>query len=276
MTVTSIPAGWYPDNQDVALVRWWDGTQWTPFPQAAQPAGPPKEDTAQFVPSHAVPARHNISGRKRDLQAEVERLQQILAGLGMAEREQLQSEVDALTSEQARAASLRAEIAQLQERREELLGQTAAMEQLASELSNLRTEQAGLKRQVVELAKPRSCRKWASTNTAIRSVTRWLSKPGAKMVREFSKLMLRAYNNEADNAVRAMKPYTLDSSIARLQKARGTITRRVTPAEVRDVLTMQHASIAEWTDEPEAVEWRQSEQTRRQRRAPELSSITNP
>ena len=45
------------------------------------------------------------------------------------------------------------------------------------------------------------------------------------MVREFSKLMLRAYNNEADNAVRSMKPYTLDSSVARLDKARETITR---------------------------------------------------
>ncbi len=45
------------------------------------------------------------------------------------------------------------------------------------------------------------------------------------MVREFSKLMLRAYNNEADNAVRSMKPYTLESSMARLQKARETIIR---------------------------------------------------
>jgi hypothetical protein len=45
------------------------------------------------------------------------------------------------------------------------------------------------------------------------------------MVKEFSKLMLRAYNNEADNAVRSMKPYTLDSSIARLTKARETIMK---------------------------------------------------
>jgi hypothetical protein len=45
------------------------------------------------------------------------------------------------------------------------------------------------------------------------------------MVREFSKLMLRAYNNEADNAVRSMKPYTLESSVARLDKARQTISR---------------------------------------------------
>jgi chromosome segregation ATPase len=45
------------------------------------------------------------------------------------------------------------------------------------------------------------------------------------MVKEFSKLMLRAYNNEADNAVRSMKPYTLDSSVARLTKARETIVK---------------------------------------------------
>jgi hypothetical protein len=45
------------------------------------------------------------------------------------------------------------------------------------------------------------------------------------MVKEFSKLMLRAYNNEADTAVHAMKPYTLESSIQRLQKARETISK---------------------------------------------------
>jgi hypothetical protein len=58
--------------------------------------------------------------------------------------------------------------------------------------------------------------------SAIRGATSWTvngsAREGAKMVREFSKLMLRAYNNEADNAVRAMKPYTLESSVARLDK----------------------------------------------------------
>lgn len=23
------PAGWYVDNQDALIYRWWDGTQWT-------------------------------------------------------------------------------------------------------------------------------------------------------------------------------------------------------------------------------------------------------
>lgn len=41
---------------------------------------------------------------------------------------------------------------------------------------------------------------------------------GRKMVRDFSKLMLRAYNAEADNLVRGMKPYRLDAAKDRLEK----------------------------------------------------------
>ncbi|MFB7650512.1 MULTISPECIES: DUF4041 domain-containing protein [unclassified Streptomyces] len=48
---------------------------------------------------------------------------------------------------------------------------------------------------------------------------------GRKMVRDFSKLMLRAYNAEADNAVRGMKPHRLSSLIDRLGKTRESIAR---------------------------------------------------
>ena len=65
--------------------------------------------------------------------------------------------------------------------------------------------------------------------TAVQGSTNWTvngsTRDGARMVKEFTKLMLRAYNNEADNAVRSMKPYTLDSSIARLEKAKDTIVK---------------------------------------------------
>lgn len=46
---------------------------------------------------------------------------------------------------------------------------------------------------------------------------------GRKMVRDISKSMLRASNAEADNLVRGMKPYKLDSAIDRLDKVRATI-----------------------------------------------------
>ncbi|MGH3856651.1 MAG: DUF4041 domain-containing protein [Pseudonocardiaceae bacterium] len=48
---------------------------------------------------------------------------------------------------------------------------------------------------------------------------------GRRMVRDFSKLMLRAYNAEADSCVRSMRPHRLNSSIERLNKTRGTIAR---------------------------------------------------
>ncbi len=48
---------------------------------------------------------------------------------------------------------------------------------------------------------------------------------GRAMVRDFSKLMLRAYNAEADNLVRGMKPYKLGSAIDRLTKVATTIAR---------------------------------------------------
>jgi len=51
------------------------------------------------------------------------------------------------------------------------------------------------------------------------------SREGAKMIRDLSKLMLRAYNAEADNIVRTLKPHTLPSAIARLGKARDAIAK---------------------------------------------------
>jgi len=48
---------------------------------------------------------------------------------------------------------------------------------------------------------------------------------GEKMVREASKLMLRAFNAEADNLVRTLKPYKLDSAIERLAKVEETIRK---------------------------------------------------
>lgn len=57
------------------------------------------------------------------------------------------------------------------------------------------------------------------------------------MINDFSKLMLRAYNAEADNLVRGLKPYRLDSAKDRLEKVAFTIEKlgrtmsiRVTPA----------------------------------------------
>jgi hypothetical protein len=64
---------------------------------------------------------------------------------------------------------------------------------------------------------------------AVKGAKRWTingsEKEGARMIADFSKLMLRAYNNEAENAVRTMKPYKLEASVQRLEKTRATIEK---------------------------------------------------
>ncbi|WP_410633773.1 DUF4041 domain-containing protein [Amycolatopsis sp. cmx-4-83] len=50
-------------------------------------------------------------------------------------------------------------------------------------------------------------------------------KEGQKLGRDMAKLMLRAYNAEADNAVRAVKPHTRESVKKRLTTTRDTIGR---------------------------------------------------
>ncbi|WP_326834876.1 DUF4041 domain-containing protein [Amycolatopsis rhabdoformis] len=69
----------------------------------------------------------------------------------------------------------------------------------------------------------------AKNNHAITATTDWTvngsAVEGQRMVRDFSKLMLRAYNAEADNCVRSMRPYRLDSALDRLTKTRDVISR---------------------------------------------------
>jgi hypothetical protein len=61
-----------------------------------------------------------------------------------------------------------------------------------------------------------------TARTAVTSATSWTAngsvQKGTAMVREVSKLMLRAYNAEADNCVRTLRPHTLGSAMTRLGK----------------------------------------------------------
>lgn len=64
---------------------------------------------------------------------------------------------------------------------------------------------------------------------AIQATTNWTvngsAAEGRKMIRDFSKLMLRAFNAEADNLVRTMKPYKLGGAVERLRKVSDTIEK---------------------------------------------------
>ena len=108
MAVGTVPAGWYPDSQDAALLRWWDGTQWTahiqPRPVQVPVPGRPNAAAAATGAARAGLGRHERHpGSRRALQAEVDRLRQALDGMGVTEREQLAAEVTRLRDEAGRA-----------------------------------------------------------------------------------------------------------------------------------------------------------------------------
>ena len=48
---------------------------------------------------------------------------------------------------------------------------------------------------------------------------------GRKMIKDTSKLLLRAYNNEADMLADKMRPFRLEASVSRLEKSRNAINR---------------------------------------------------
>jgi hypothetical protein len=62
---------------------------------------------------------------------------------------------------------------------------------------------------------------------AIRTAQGWTvngsTTEGAKMVKEFSKLMLRAYNGEVDDAIRTLKPFKLQAAVDRVNKVEQSI-----------------------------------------------------
>ena len=66
--------------------------------------------------------------------------------------------------------------------------------------------------------------------TAVRTTTReWTvndsAAKGRKMIKDTSKLLLRAYNNEADTLIYKLRPFRLDASLKRLEQSRRAINR---------------------------------------------------
>ncbi|RZT87827.1 uncharacterized protein DUF4041 [Pseudonocardia sediminis] len=65
------------------------------------------------------------------------------------------------------------------------------------------------------------------------------------MLRDYTKLMLRAYNAEADNCVCTMRPHRLTASIDRLTKAHDTIAKLGSTMQIRVSESYHRARIEE-------------------------------
>jgi hypothetical protein len=145
-----------------------------------------------------------------------------------AELRQLRSAVDqskneysALTTSQQQ---LRAEVdswrSQLVETRELALLQEAGIYEYAHPLDDALAYKDALNQLKQEI-------KSAAKNDAVTCQVDWAVngsvREGQKLGRDMAKLMLRAYNAEADNAVRVVKPHTRDAVTKRLTTTRDTI-----------------------------------------------------
>ncbi|WP_244930831.1 DUF4041 domain-containing protein [Nocardioides sp. W7] len=247
------PQGWYDDPQDQSIIRWWDGQQWTshtkPKAQATPalaPVQPPQPQQPAAPAASFKASKPKLFGKGQALDeahAEIDRLRAELARLGamdiadlQAERERLQGEV-AAAGEQLAASQVDG-----QRQRQEIESQLAAARRMVVETEETailqevgiyryqhplddsvayRAELSRIQDQIKAMVK--------KDGGAISATTSWnvngSATEGRKMVNDISKLMLRAYNAEADNLVRSMKPYKLQSATDRLDKVAMTIEK---------------------------------------------------
>ncbi|HEX5946172.1 MAG TPA: DUF4041 domain-containing protein [Acidimicrobiales bacterium] len=232
MSTGQVPnANWYPDPADSTRLRYWDGSRWTdhtapaapastpPQPPVPPPPAPPAVASGTQGPGGSTTAtgtggfpeppsrsRGGILGSRKALEAELEELRRTVDHFGYAEREALNNEIARLRSERdamsTTAATIRAETAVLEARPAWTFPGSAGARRRAGPCMD---------------------------GGAVQGITNWqvdgsVAK-GRKMVNEISKLLLRAYNGEADVLVNKMRPYKLDAAIDQLDKARNTIVR---------------------------------------------------
>ena len=259
------PLDWQPDPAwGPAPVGWqfWQPLhqQPVPPPQPAAPLVPPMAQPSAPLPLPLPPMperRGGLLGGRRarieELEAENAHLREWVARTGSMDALGLAHEINRLRGEVAAAASEAQRI-----RAEAALEAQRLRNEAASEAQRLRAEAASLRTQIVEtrdlallqeagvydfqhplanaLAYKNELERvkerikaMARGQHAVQGTTSWQvngsTSQGTKMVRDFSKLMLRAYNAEADNLVRTMKPYKLQSAIERLAKSAATIER---------------------------------------------------
>lgn len=184
--------GWYPDPQDEQALRWWDGQQWTAHTHGAAPqeAGPARADV------QAATSRDETSSQTAGLRETIDRLR--------AEHEWWKQQIIETSN-----LALLQEVG-IYQYRHRLQDAAAYKERLDGILGKIR-----------DMAK----RDGAAVQSGVGWAINGSAAEGAKMVKDLSKLMLRSYNNEADNIVQTMRPYAIDAALKRLEKSRDTVSK---------------------------------------------------
>jgi len=254
MWMNQIPPGWYQDNFDADLLRWWDGAQWTaytqshprlfaPSPQAA-PASHPAEPEAE--------AKIGFFSGKKKAQEFLEELNGLK---GWIKENNLQDPIRALEAE--RSARERAQAVELesQERRHQI---DAELQGAAQELNRTRAEIAVVQAQLVDVRSESELqglglfdfehpaedsvdlkaqlesvkaqyKEMARAGQAVRAASGFTfnnsTAQGGRFVKNMSKILLRAYNAEVENSVKSARAGNVESCIKRVETAKRQIEK---------------------------------------------------
>lgn len=244
----NVPPGWpQPPPGWIPPADWQPDPSWSPAPEGwvfwieDRPVSAPLPE-APMAPSRLAP-RGALGGLfgpgKRALDEENAQLRESLQRLGGMDHAQVRQE-----TERARA-ELGEVRAQLVLARADLARARSGLVE-TSEIAQL--QEAGIYQYAHPLAnavgyKDLLARVKADTNAmvkggrAVEASTTWQvngsAAAGRRMVTDFSKLLLRAYNAEADNCVRTVKPHSRSSAKDRLTKAAETIARLGKTMDIR-------------------------------------------
>lgn len=188
-------------------------------------------------------AQEAVSSERLELEREIRSTREALTKERLASQEELSKLrtesvnriSDEIASLESRRAAVSANLAQLESRAHQLSAEVVELEEAAilqevgiynyqhplENAEGYKARLVALQVHIKEAAKVGGGAIEASTSWQVNGSLR----EGKKMVTDFSKLMLRAYNAEADSLVRGLKPHRLAASVERLEKTAITIEK---------------------------------------------------
>lgn len=213
----SVPAGWYPDPQVANQIRWWDGERWS-------------EHVAPHVKKDYVAAAAQLS--RKDARQRVAELEELVDSYGLKPVEEARATLANLHGE---IAALQSQLTSLAKERKKLSAGIADLRdakglqqiglydfehpaessaELAAQLEILRND---IKSAIREKIATNATKNFTFNNSQAK---------GRKFVNDMSKVLLRAYNAEAENCVVMMKAGRLEPAQKRLARTADQIARQ--------------------------------------------------
>ena len=233
----AIPPNWYPDPHVPSQMRWWDGQQWTEHVQPTQQPTAPPVAAVQDPPSgQGTAGRRKIPlfgarNAAKELADENDQLRAALQETGTLDLAEVQVRT---TRAREELAGVAAEVAAARRELDALRAQTIdvrnaidvaefglydfehpaeASARLAADVSAIRVE-------------IRNCVTAKRATTAISNFTfNNSAAKGRAFVNDMSKMLLAAYNAEAENAIKSVRAGGLSTAQARLEKAAERVSK---------------------------------------------------